>query len=126
MTYLYQLFSTPLVTTLENGTEFLLHDSGPGSYRVILFSTKINKELLSRRSTIFSDDTFSTAPTNLFSQLYTVHGEISAGEEKTVVALVYGLLPNKIQRTYERVMEVIREKVYLMHEHELLTLKNVR
>ena len=108
---LHQLSLTPLVTTLDNGTEFLLHDSGPGSDRVILFSTEMNMELLSRCTTIFSDGTFSTAPTNLFSQLYTVHGEISAGEEKTVVPLVYAFLPNKLQRTYERVLEVIREKV---------------
>ena len=79
---LYQLISTPLVTILENGTKFLLHDSGPGSYRVILFSTKTNMKLLSRRSTIFSDGPFSTAPTNLFGQLYSVHGEISGGEKK--------------------------------------------
>ena len=108
---LHQLSLTPLVTTLDNGTEFLLHDSGPGSDRVILFSTETNMELLSRCTTIFSDGTFSTAPKNLFSQLYTVHGEISAGEEKTVVPLVYAFLPNKLQRTYERVLEVIRENV---------------
>ena len=70
-------------------------------------------ELLSRCSTIFSDGTFSTAPTNLFCQLYTVHGEISAGDEKIVVALVYAFLPNKLQQTYEKVMEVIRGKVDL-------------
>ena len=43
--------------------------------------------------------------------MYTVHGEVSAGEEKTVVPLVYAFLPNKLQRTYERVLEVIRESV---------------
>ena len=56
---------------------------------------------------------FSTAPTNLFSQLYTVYGEIAAGGEKAVVPLVYAFLPNKIQRTYERMLEVIRDKVAL-------------
>ena len=110
---LYQLTLTPLFTTLDNDTEFLVHDSGPGSNRVILFSTETNMELLSRCSTIFSDGTFSTAPTNLFSKLYTVHGKISAGDEKVVVTLVYAFFPNKLQRTYERVMEVIRDKVDL-------------
>lgn len=110
---LFQLTLTPSVTNLDNGTQFLLYDSGPGSDRVIMFSTEQNMELLSRCSIFFSDGTFSTAPTNLFSQLYTVHGEISAGGEKTVVPLVYAFLPNKLQRTYESMLEVIREKVAL-------------
>ena len=68
-------------------------------------------ELSSRCSTIFSDGTFSTAPTNLFSQLYTVHGELSAGDENIAVSLVYAFLPNKLQRTYEKVMDFICGKV---------------
>lgn len=110
---LYQLTLTPMVSILDDGTQFLLHDSGPGTDRIIMFATERNMELLSRCSIFFSDGTFSTAPTNLFSQLYTVHGEISAGEEKIVVPLVYVFLPNKLQRTYEKMLEVIRDKVAL-------------
>ena len=68
-------------------------------------------ELLNHCSTILSDGTFSTAPTNLFSQLYTVHGEISPDEEKAVIPLVYAFLPKKFQRTYERSLEVNERKL---------------
>ena len=77
---LNHLILTSLVTTLDNGTQFLLYDSGPD--RVFLFSNEKNIELLSRCSIFFLYGTFLTAPANLFCQLYTVHEEISAGGEK--------------------------------------------
>ena len=97
---------TLLVSSLDNGTEF--HDT-TWELKTILNEYGALKTLFN----YFSDGTISTAPTNLFSHLYTVHGEITAGEEKNVLPLVYVFLPNKHQRTYEKMLEVIREKVDL-------------
>ena len=54
---------------LDNGTNFLLHDSlneVDGS-RIINFSTQKNLDLLARCKKIMSDGTFSTAPTRHFN-----------------------------------------------------------
>ena len=64
-------------------------------------------ELLSRRSTMFSDGTFSTAPTRSFSQLHTIHGKISPCMNKIVVSL----LPYKRQQIHEKMLHVIQNSL---------------
>ena len=104
---------TPLVTTLDNGTEFLRHDSGPGSDQVILFSTEKNMELLSRCSILFQMVPFQQLQKNSSASYTLCTEKLQQVEKKTVVPLVYAFLPNKLQRTYERMLEVIRNKVAL-------------
>lgn len=95
---------------LGNGDRFLLHDSGPSSDRILVFATARSLQLLGQCSTIFSDGTFSTAPSRLFNQLYTIHGDYKGA----VVPLVFALLPNKSEQTYTRLLDAVQEHVRLM------------
>ena len=57
-----------------------------------------------------SDGTFSTAPTRHCNELYTIHGEIletSLDEKPAVFPLVYALLQNKSQDTYNRLFTTL-------------------
>lgn len=59
-----------------NNELFLLHDSGPGPQRILIFSTKRNLEYLRRAEVVSMDGTFEIVPP-LFEQLYTMQGDIS-------------------------------------------------
>jgi hypothetical protein len=50
---------------------FLLHDSGPGEDRILLFSTKRNVRLIKNCKHWYADGTFSTS-SSLFTQIYVV------------------------------------------------------
>lgn len=58
---------------LVDGENFLLHDSGPGRNRVLIFSTEKNLQLLARSEAMHMDGTFDVVPP-LFQQLYTLQG----------------------------------------------------
>jgi len=77
--------------------DFLLFDSGPSPDRVLLFSTKKNLETLGDVQHWYSDGTFKSSP-SIFTQVFTVHGV----KQGATLPLVYGLLPNKTQQSYER------------------------
>ena len=91
----------PFLYLDEQGqTLFLLHDSGLGDNRILIFSTAGNLHLLSTSQEWFADGTFSTVPA-IFQQLYTIHAVVFGN----VVPLVYCLLPQKNQDTYSRMFE---------------------
>lgn len=91
---------------------FLLFDDGVGSdNRMIAFATEKARNVIEKTDTFFSDGTFWTCP-KLFSQLYTIHGDISSSETETnIVPLIYILMPNREQHTYHRAFQLIREHV---------------
>ena len=74
------------------------HDSGPasGDDRMLIFSTERNLDILSRATDWAVDVTFDAAPV-LFIQVYSIHATFM---ERTL-PLVYALLPNKNQATYQ-------------------------
>ena len=88
---------------LNDGTQFLLHDSGPGNERFLLFGTRGNLNLLTESTSVFSDGTFSAAPSRFFYQLYTIHASV----DNHVIPLVYALLPNKRFETYNRLFSTL-------------------
>lgn len=59
-------------TTLNN-EQFLLHDSGPGNDRFLIFSTEQNLKYLSSAEVVLMDGTFDIVPP-MFEQLYTMQG----------------------------------------------------
>lgn len=76
-----------------DGSAFLLFDSGPCPDRILMYSTHRNLQLLDCAQQWYADGTFKVSP-NLFYQLYTIHVFINGA----CVPLVYGLLPDKIDR----------------------------
>lgn len=91
--------------TLRNES-FCLHDSGPlGKNRLIMFATKENLLHLKHSDFWIADGTFKVAPPT-FCQLYVIHGVVF----HKVVPLVYVLMPNKTQSSYELMIKIIQEK----------------
>ena len=80
--------------TLSNGEMFLQHDNENDAERIMIFGTTATIAFLSNSDDWFMDGTFSTAPQ--FAQLYTVH-DLTNGHH---VVGCYGILPNKLRRTY--------------------------
>lgn len=100
------IFPASFQNLADGTTVFLLHDSGPesGNSRICVFGTQQNLKVLSESTSIFSDGTFSTAPSRLFKQLYTVHAAVKG----TVVPLIYAFLPNKSFQTYDRLFSTVK------------------
>ena len=72
VTNLQKLTMSAEYNTMLRGDAFLLHDSGPGQQRFLIFSTARNLELLSRCPNWYTDGTFKTAPP-LFQQICSIH-----------------------------------------------------
>ena len=93
---------------------FLYFDSGKSDSRILVFATLPALDLLSQSEICHCDGTFSVAP-DVFYQIYTIHGVI----ENAVIPLVYALLPNKTQNTYENFfgcLEQFEKKVVIDFE----------
>ncbi|CAG7729210.1 unnamed protein product, partial [Allacma fusca] len=90
----------------DKGEDFLLVDEGRDSSRMIMLGTKENLVHLYSSNQIFADGTFKSCPL-LFSQFFTIHGVVHG----KVFPLVYVLLKNKEERTYLRMLEVLKSNV---------------
>ena len=84
--------------TPDTYEDFMLYDSGPasGDDRILIFSTERNLEILTNSTEWAMDGTFDIAPV-LFTQVYSIHATFM---ERTL-PLLYALMPNKHQRTYQ-------------------------
>ncbi|KAK3933198.1 FLYWCH-type zinc finger-containing protein 1 [Frankliniella fusca] len=85
-------------------------EDDPVEDRIIVFATKDNLKKLGRSLTWFTDGTFMVCP-SLFTQLFTIHGMY----RDVALPLVYALLPNKLEASYTRVLEAIKEKADELH-----------
>ncbi|XP_073406402.1 uncharacterized protein [Dendrobates tinctorius] len=83
--------------------QFLLHDSGNGHSRMLIFGTRDNLHLLAQSKEWFADGMFFTTPA-LFKQLYTIH-VVHSG---LVVPVVYTLLTDKSRSTYQRLLQELK------------------
>ena len=87
------------------GDNFLIHDTGKGSRnRIIMFAREIQLRTLTSAKTWLMDGTVLMAP-GIFSQLYVIR--IPLG--KSAVTAIYAFLPNKAQRTYKEMFQVITD-----------------
>ena len=86
------------------GEAFLLHDTGNGDDRILVFAVNENIQLLAESQLWFMDGTFKTSP-ELFFQVYTIHSCTA----NRVLPCAYALLPNKQQATYHRLFEILKE-----------------
>ena len=84
------------------GEAFLLHDTGNGDNRILVFATNENIQLLAESQSWFMDGTFKTSP-ELFFQVYTIHTEYC------LVSMPFFPTNNKLQPTYHRLFEILKE-----------------
>ena len=92
-----------LLTVTNRNDKFLQFDSGPGDDRLVIFASNDGLTILSDCEEILIDGTFKITPI-IFSQLYTIHGVYRNG----VFPLVFALLSNKQQQSYQRLIDELR------------------
>jgi hypothetical protein len=91
----------------KDNQRFLLVDTGPGPDRIVLFATEDSLRLLSRAIKLWLDGTFKSTP-DIFGQTFAIH---TMPFDSIMVPLIYGLLPDKRQATYERVLDLLRQEM---------------
>ncbi|CAF4496803.1 unnamed protein product, partial [Didymodactylos carnosus] len=96
----------------SRGQKFLLYDNQDVDRRVLISASEYALDRLDQSSSWHVDGTFKVAP-KLFQQLYTIHGYIRG---KTV-PLVFCILPNKTQATYEEVFTEINTHLENLPHH---------
>ena len=86
-------------------TDFLLHDSGKeDNERFLIFGQRSLLELMESLDTLWlADGTFKLCP-EIFFQLFTIHITINGYNPPCV----YILLPNKTEKTYNRMLDAIK------------------
>ena len=78
------------------GEPFLIYDSGVGDQeRMFVFASEIGLQLLRESEHWYADGTFKVC-SEIFYQLYTIHGQRNG----QIFPVVFCLLPNKTQSTY--------------------------
>lgn len=75
---------------------------------ILLFTTSSNLEKLAKAEVIIMDGTFSSSPSQ-FKQIFTIHGFLGSGNDRLFLPLVYFLLPNKKQTTYEKAFKLLKK-----------------
>ena len=88
-----------------SGESFLIAEDKDGDDKLIIFGTDKNIELLCESDAIYVDGTFQTCP-KLFYQIFIMH----AFKHGKQYPLIYAFLPNKQRCTYERAMNLVRQK----------------
>ena len=92
-----------LKTTLD-GRDFLQADDG-GEDKILVFATEQGIARACSAETVFIDGTFYTSP-RLFCQLFTFHVQ----EQSKVYPAIFALLPDKSQRTYQRLFGIVKTR----------------
>lgn len=91
--------------------DFLVCEDGINNDKILLFCTtslRINIKYL-KDHLFFIDGTFSRTP-KPFYQIISIHVDIDSNSETSnVVGIIYALLPNKLQITYERLFQLIKQ-----------------
>jgi hypothetical protein len=97
-------FVVPTIySTTSDGRRFLMYDSGSDDHdRILIYSTDENLDAMASKTDWFMDGTFKCAP-EIFYQVFTIHVYVHG----TVIPVLYALLPNKQQATYERLLRAL-------------------
>lgn len=95
----------------ELADDFLIIDDGDGEDRILAFCSKYGRQCLKELSNFFADGTFKCC-NKLFSQLYTIHADLGSTLDATnIIPVVYALMPDRKQTTYERLFSCIKLKI---------------
>ena len=96
--------------------QFLLYDSGEEESRILIFGTDDNLAVLGRYEKWQCDGTCKVVPM-LTAQLYTIH----VGYLNYYVPVLYALLPDKTEITYERFFNAVKRLCPAVQPHSVLT-----
>lgn len=88
--------------------DFFLFDDGVED-KILIFGTPLAKQYLLKYKSYYGDGTFKICPFP-FYQVYSIHTNISQDDNTVNFApVLYTLLPNKTQTTYERLFAILRD-----------------
>lgn len=91
--------------------KFLLFDYKYRNNRIIAFASDMSRDIISREKHFFGDGTFKTCP-RPFLQLYTLHADVGSSEKETkIMPVLYALLTNKKQSTYNLLFTLIKKSI---------------
>ncbi|CAF4623227.1 unnamed protein product [Rotaria socialis] len=113
----FTMVPTSLTMTIRNDA-FLQFHSGPGDHRLIIFSSPEQLKILEETEEILIDGTFKITPV-IFTQLYTMHGVY----RNCVFPLVFALLSDKQQQTYQREQLMLSKELLTHCRYQDLGLK---
>ena len=99
---LYEL-NIPAVLGDYDGSSFIIHDSGPGDDRIVIFGLAEGVKFLGASDMWLADGTFKSTPA-LWAQTYSVHGL----QNGVVAPCLYACLPDKRKHTYRRMWRAIQ------------------
>ena len=102
-----KLRSIPLSTNHKE--VFLLYAKMTEIGPITIFTCITNLEHLTHAEFLLADGTFSVTPKH-FLQLYTIHGYYGGH----YVPLVYVLLPNKQERAYQQILDILKQQCLTM------------
>ena len=89
-----------------------------GNNGILVFSTEERLKALADSSEWFADGMFGKVP-DIFGQSFTIH----AITPENIIPMVYVMLPNKLERTYKRLFEILKE---LQVSHPRVRVRNYR
>lgn len=96
----------PTNLRIVEGEHFFIKDRDVGTEKILIFSTVSNLVHLQKSEIWIMDGTFKTVP-RLFHQLYSIHGFVGTGENKSIMPLVFALMTSKSQECYSALFQEI-------------------
>lgn len=98
---------------LADNRSFLRIDNIDASgKRILVFAVSDAESMLKDGQTFFFDGTFKSCPKQ-FAQLYTVHVDMGSTENETnVLPVLFALLPDKRESTYDTFFTLVKEMVH--------------
>jgi hypothetical protein len=103
------IFSNIEKVYIPNGLakKFLICEDGDIEKKLVFYTPLAKKEIKGKHGRFYGDGTFRCVPSP-FNQLYTIHLDLgSTIETVNVKPMIYALLPNKSERTYIRLFEIL-------------------
>lgn len=95
----------------ETHKEFLMADYNDDKNRILIFCSPELRLHLCNVKEYFIDATFKSCP-KPFTQLLSIHGDIGRTQDTVnVKPLVFALMPNKKQGTYEKMFHLIQSSL---------------
>ncbi|KAF8785187.1 hypothetical protein HNY73_010761 [Argiope bruennichi] len=94
---------------MDDGSGFLLDDVNSDN-RILIFASSKGRNTLKNNKHFLMDGTFKSCSMQ-FCQIYTIHAVLTKSnqEDRTIVPIVFSLLPRKNSETYSKLFTVLKD-----------------
>lgn len=87
--------------------------------KILLFSSRLSIKIMQKNSDLsyYGDGTFKSCP-DPFYQLFTIHIDLKSSDESVnIFPVIFGLLPDKKEKTYIRFFNLVKDKLGIVINH---------